>query len=81
MTKPQDDYRVPTVSGTVVAVQEGRFQLALDNGGRRLFVLAHRAAIEPEQLSSLQREQARVTVTYRRSSDLIAGEAYAIAKG
>jgi hypothetical protein len=81
VTKPQDDYRVPTVSGTVVAVQEGRFQLALDNGGRRLFVLAHDAAIEPEQLSSLQREQARVTVTYRRSSDLIAGEAYAIAKG
>jgi hypothetical protein len=70
---------MPTVSGTVVIVQEGRFQLALDGGGTRLFMLAHDAPVEPEQLVSLQREQSRVVVTYRRGSDLIAGEAHAIA--
>jgi hypothetical protein len=70
---------MPTVSGTVVIVQESRFQLALDSGGTRLFMLAHDAPVEPEQLVSLQREQSRVVVTYRRGSNLIAGEAYAIA--
>jgi hypothetical protein len=48
---------MPTVSGTVVIVQESRFQLALDSGGTRLFMLAHDAPVEPEQLVSLQREQ------------------------
>jgi hypothetical protein len=78
--KPQDDYRVSSVSGTVVAVQESRFQLALDNGARRLFVLAHDAAVEPEQLISLQREQVRVTVTHRQGDGLIADEAHAITR-
>jgi len=78
--KPQNDYRVPTASGTVVAVQESRFQLVLDNGGRRLFVLAHDAAVEPEQLASLQREHVRVVVTYRQGDSLIADEAHAIAR-
>lgn len=71
---------MPTVSGTVVAVQESRFQLALDNGSRRLFVLAHEAAVEPEQLTSLQREQLRVTVSYRQGDGLIADEAHAITR-
>jgi mannose-1-phosphate guanylyltransferase len=70
---------VPTVSGTIVTVQESRFQLALDGGGTRLFMLAHDAPVEPEQLISLQRAQSWVVVTYRRRSDLIAGEAHAIA--
>jgi hypothetical protein len=71
---------MPTVSGTIVTVQESRFQLAVDGGGRRLFVLAHDAAVEPQQLLSLQREQSRVTVTYAQAAGLIAGKADAIAK-
>ena len=71
---------MPRVCGTVVAVQESRFQLALDNGCRKLFVLAHDAAIEPEQLTALQREQVRLAVTYRRADGLIADEAHAITR-
>lgn len=71
---------MPTASGVVTVVQEGRFQLALEEGGTRLFVLAHDAGIEPEQLTALQREHTRVVVTYRSAAPLIADEARAIAK-
>ena len=77
--RQQDDNHMPTVSGTIVIVQESRFQLALDGGGTRLFVLAHDAPVEPGQLLALQRQQSRIAVTYHSGSNLIAGEAHAIA--
>jgi ferric-dicitrate binding protein FerR (iron transport regulator) len=52
------------VEGTVLYVQEGRFELQSSSGECRLFVLSHRAALEPQQLTALQRAQARVRVRY-----------------
>ena len=69
-----------TVSGVVIVAQENRFQLALDEGGTRIFIVAHDAGIEPDQLAALRREQAHVAVTFRPVDGLIADEACAISK-
>ena len=53
------------MEGTVLYVQEGRFEVQPDEGACQLFVLSHRASLEPQQLPSLQRAQARVRVRYR----------------
>jgi hypothetical protein len=60
--------------------QENRFQLALDEGGTRIFVLAHNAGIDPDQLSALKRGQAHVAVTFRPAAGLIADQACAISE-
>lgn len=60
-----------SIEGTVTIVQESRFQLLDDDGVAHLFLLGHDAAAEPEQLTSLQRMQARVQVSYRAAPDLI----------
>lgn len=65
-------------TGIVTVAQENRFQLALDGGGTRIFVVAHNAAIEPDQLAGLQQRQSRVVVTFRRAERLIADEARTI---
>ena len=67
-----------TVSGIVTVAQENRFQLALDGGGTRLFVVTHNAAIDPDRLAALQAQQAHVVVTFRPADELIAAEARAI---
>ncbi len=69
-----------TVCGIVTVAQENRFQLALDEGGTRLFVVSHDAGIEPDQLAALQARQAHVSVTFRSADELIAGEARSIAE-
>lgn len=69
-----------TVSGVIIVAQENRFQLALDEGGTRIFVLAHNAGIDPDQLLSLRRAQARVAVTLRPAAGLIADQACAISQ-
>jgi hypothetical protein len=69
-----------TISGVVAVVQEGRFQLALDDGSRRIFVLGHNAPAEPDQLAALQKKQSRVAVAYRPLDKLIAAEAQRIAE-
>jgi hypothetical protein len=69
---------VATASGVITVAQESRFQLALDQGGTRLFMLAHDAAIEPGQLLELQRAQTHVAVTFRPAAGLIAGAARAV---
>ena len=61
-----------SIEGLVIIVQEGRFQLVDDAGVAHLFLLGHAAAADPEQLAPLQREQARVRVTYRPAERLIA---------
>ena len=70
--------RVPTVSGIVTVAQENRFQLALDEGGTRTFIVAHDSGIDPDQLAALQARQARVTVEFRPIDELIANEARSI---
>jgi hypothetical protein len=69
-----------TVSGVVTVAQENRFQLALDEGGTRLFIVAHDAGIEPDQLAALQAKQTHVSVIFRPVDALIAAEARSIAK-
>lgn len=59
-------------TGVVVVAQETRFRLVDDQGRAQMFVLAHDAAIEPEDLQDLQRSQARVTVRFTEPDDLIA---------
>ena len=62
-----------SATGTVNAVQEGRFQLATDDGRFFEFVLHHRASVEPQDLSQLQGSRARVRVEFSGSKHLIAG--------
>lgn len=61
-----------TIEGTITLAQEGRFQLVSDEGVARLFMLAHDAPIEPQDLPDLVRAGARVAVRYDERPDLIA---------
>ncbi len=65
-------------SGIITVAQENRFQLALDHGGTRLFVVSRHAPIDPQQLDALQRSQERVVVRYRAAAGVLADEAEAI---
>ena len=56
---------MPTMTGRVTIVQEGRFHLVDDDGAGHLFILGAHAAAETSQLRPLAERQARVTVTYR----------------
>jgi hypothetical protein len=69
---------VAIATGIVTVTQENRFQLAIDGGGTRIFVVAHDAGIEPDQIATLQQRQSRVTVIFRPVDELIAAEARAI---
>ena len=60
-----------TVNGIITLAQEGRFQLVCDEGIARLFMLAHDAPLEPQDLPPLARAGARVTVRYDERPDLI----------
>jgi hypothetical protein len=59
------------MEGIVTIVQEGRFMLTDGNGVSHLFILGHGAGAEPDQLASLQQQQARVRVRYRQARNLI----------
>jgi hypothetical protein len=67
-----------TLEGIVTLVQEGRFLLRATTGESHLFVLSHKAPLEPEQLPPLQHDQARVRVSYKDAHDLIARIAHAV---
>ncbi|MBV8455936.1 MAG: hypothetical protein JO122_04910 [Acetobacteraceae bacterium] len=69
-----------SVEGIVTIVQEGRFQLLDRNGVSHMFVLYHSAPPEPEQLSCLQHDQARVRVDYTQAHDIIGLLAYSITR-
>jgi hypothetical protein len=64
--------------GTITLVQEERFQLACDDGIQRLFVLAHDAPLEADELGRLQRESARVEVEYDEPAGLVAHTAHGL---
>ena len=67
------------MDGIVTLVQESRFQLMDDQGVSHLFVLSHKAPLEPAQLIPLQKVQARVSVRYEEAPNLIALLALSIA--
>lgn len=67
-------------TGTITLVQEERFQLACDDGTKRLFVLSHDAPLEGDELAALQREGARVEVQYDDRPDLLAHAAHRVRK-
>ncbi len=60
-----------SMDGTVVIVQEGRFQLLDLAGAGHMFILGPGAAAETEQLGPLQARQARVRVTYTQAQNAI----------
>jgi hypothetical protein len=66
------------MTGLITIVQEGRFQMTDDDGVSRLFILSASAAAEAEQLTALQRRQARVRVRYKPASNLIGNTVSAI---
>ena len=70
---------VLTMDGVVTLVQESRFQLTNDEGVSHLFVLSHKAPLEPAQLVPLQQSQARVTVRFEEAPNLVALLAHSIA--
>ena len=65
-----------TADGVITVVQEGRFKLVTDTGRVIHFMLAHDAAIEPEDLPPLAQAQTRVRVAYTRPDHLIAALAH-----
>jgi hypothetical protein len=62
---------MPEMRGIITIVQESRFQLTDDAGASHLFILGHASMAEPEQLAPLQRDQARVRVTYMQPRNII----------
>ena len=66
------------VTGIIVLAQETRFRLVDDGGRSRIFILSHRAGIEPQDLPRLQRAQTRVSVAYSEAPHLVAQVAHAI---
>jgi len=66
--------------GTITVVQEERFQLDCDDGVTRLFILAHDAPLESDELLQLHREQARIEVEYDEKADVVAHAAHQVRK-
>lgn len=64
---------MPSATGTVLLVQEGRFRLLTEDGRGMMFVLAYDAPMEPQDLPSLTGR--RVRVDYKDAPKLIAGVA------
>lgn len=63
---------MPTVLGRIVLAQEGRFKLVTRDGQYKLFVLAHSAPQEPEDLTSIV-GSGEVVVEYSPLPNKIAG--------
>lgn len=68
------------LTGVVTFAQEGRFHLVDDQGRHVLFVLSHRAAIEPQDLFVLARGQARVSVACEPATGVAALVAHEVVK-
>jgi hypothetical protein len=71
-------FPLQTMLGTVIIVQESRFQLIDDAGVAHLFVLGHDTLAEPDQLEPLQRRQARVRVAYSSPRNVIGLVAHSV---
>jgi hypothetical protein len=62
--------------GVMTLVQETRFEIENERGGRRLFLLAHDAPLEPADLQALLAEGTPVRVEHYEAEGLIAAVAY-----
>ena len=62
---------MPSVTGTVIVVQESRLRLLTEDGRGLVFLLAHDAPIEPQDLPPLA--GARVRLDYVPAEHLAAG--------
>jgi hypothetical protein len=67
-----------SVEGVISLTQEGRFELVTDSGRVMQFVLAHSAAIEPQDLPPLQRGRQRIVVDYTEPGRIIGCVAHAL---
>lgn len=65
-----------SINGVITVVQEHRFQLREDNGQHRLFILAHDAPQEWDDLQVLKDQQQPVTVYYSNNEKLVAATAH-----
>ena len=68
-----------SIEGTVIIVQESRFQLIDRDGVGHQFVLSSGSSADAEQLTGLQGDKALVRVFYRAAPDLLANAAVRIA--
>ncbi|MBV9523906.1 MAG: hypothetical protein JO010_13990 [Alphaproteobacteria bacterium] len=64
-----------TASGVITIVQEDRFQLAGEDGRKRLFTLSRHAPLRIDELQALAGARHRVRVRYRAVEGELAGEA------
>ena len=62
---------VKTILGTILLVQEGRFQLRDEQGAAHLFILGHASFVETDQLPALARSQSRVRVSYKEAENIV----------
>jgi hypothetical protein len=65
-----------TRDGVITLVQEHRFHLLGDDGGKRLFILAHDAPLEWRDLDRFERCGSRVRVRFDAAPGLIARTAH-----
>ena len=61
---------MPSITGTVLLVQESRFRLLTEDGRGETFLLSHAAAFEPQDLAPLTGR--RVSVRYEHAPKLLA---------
>jgi hypothetical protein len=64
------------MTGTITVAQEGRFRINSDDGRSTLFVLAHDAPLEPQDLPPLVARNARLTVHYSAAQGVVAALAH-----
>lgn len=62
---------MPSITGTILLVQESRLRLLTEDGRGEVFLLAHDAPIEPQDLPPLAGR--RVRLSYHASPRLMAG--------
>lgn len=67
-------------TGIVTLAQEGRIRLSTEDGRSELFILAHDAPMEPQDLPRLAQRMAPVTVHYSEADGRIAGLAHDITR-
>lgn len=71
-------HELNSVNGVITIVQEYRFQLRQENGRHRLFILAHDAPQEWNDLQFLKDHEQYVTVYYSENDKLVAATAHDI---
>lgn len=65
-----------SATGVIIAIQEGRFRLALPDGRSALFVLSHDAPMEPQDLPGIAAGEGPVTVHFEPGQHLDAAIAH-----